>query len=150
MGPTPSEYYLNALEDSRAFIANIAYGKLYTASVGGIVYCYDIQTGNVEWTCEVTDPYSEMLWSNNWWVKPLFITGGKIYVSHTEHSPVDPRPRGAPFVCLDAETCEVIFRVDGAFRTTRWGGRGMIADSIIALMDTYDQRIYAIGKVQAH
>lgn len=100
----------------------------------------------MEWTYEVTDPYSEMLWSNNWWVKPLFITDGKIYVFHTEHSPVDPRPRGAPFVCLDAETGEVIFRVDGAFRTTRWGGRGMIADSIIALMDTYDQRIYAICK----
>ena len=145
-GPTPKEQYLNALEDSSAYVRNIAYGKLYSVSVSGIVYCYDVQTGDVEWTYEVNDPYSEMLWSNNWWVKPLFISDGKIYISHTEHSPVDPRPRGAPFVCLDAITGEVVFRIDGAFRTTRWGGRGIIGDSIIALMDTYDQRVYAIGK----
>jgi hypothetical protein len=27
-----------------------------------------------------------------------------------------------------------------------WGGRAVIGDSIIATMDTYDQRVYAIGK----
>jgi hypothetical protein len=32
------------------------------------------------------------------------------------------------------------------FRETRWGGQGVIGDSIIATMDTYDQRVYAIGK----
>ena len=32
------------------------------------------------------------------------------------------------------------------FRDTRWGGNGIIGDSIIATMDTYDQRVYAIGK----
>jgi hypothetical protein len=145
-GPTPSEHYLNALEDSPSNVRHIAYGKLYTASVGGVVYCYDVLTGDVEWTYQVNDPYSEMLWSNDWWVKPLFITDGKIYVAHTEHSAVDPRPRGAPFVCLDAMTGEEIWRIDGAFRTTRWGGRAIIGDSIIVGMDTYDQQIYAVGK----
>jgi hypothetical protein len=145
-GPTPSEHYLNALEDSPAYVRHIAYGNLYSASIGGYVYCYDVMTGDVEWTYQVTDPYSEMLWSNNWWVKPMFITDGKIYVAHTEHSAVDPRPRGAPFVCIDAMTGEEIWRIDGAFRTTRWGGRAIIGDSIITLMDTYDQQIYAVGK----
>jgi len=32
------------------------------------------------------------------------------------------------------------------FRGTLWGGIGIIGDSIIATMDTYDQRVYAIGK----
>ena len=32
------------------------------------------------------------------------------------------------------------------FRDTRWGGNGVIGDSIIATMDTYDLRVYAIGK----
>jgi hypothetical protein len=32
------------------------------------------------------------------------------------------------------------------YRQTRWGGNAIIGDSIIATMDTYDQRIYAIGK----
>ncbi|MBN2257590.1 MAG: PQQ-like beta-propeller repeat protein, partial [Anaerolineaceae bacterium] len=145
-GPTPSEHYLNALEDSPSNVRHIAYGNFYSASIGGEVYCYDVQTGDLKWTYQVTDPYSEMLWSNNWWVKPMFITDGKIYVAHTEHSAVDPRPRGAPFVCIDAETGEEIWRIDGAFRTTRWGGRAIIGDSIIALMDTYDQQVYAVGK----
>ena len=145
-GPTPSEHYLNALEDSPSNVRHIAYGNFYSASIGGEVYCYDVQTGDLKWTYQVTDPYSEMLWSNNWWVKPMFITDGKIYVAHTEHSAVDPRPRGAPFVCIDAMTGEEIWRIDGAFRTTRWGGRAIIGDSIIALMDTYDQQVYAVGK----
>jgi hypothetical protein len=32
------------------------------------------------------------------------------------------------------------------FRQTRWGGAAIMGDSIIATMDTYDQRIWAIGK----
>jgi hypothetical protein len=32
------------------------------------------------------------------------------------------------------------------FRETRWGGNPVIGDSIIASLDTYDNRVYAIGK----
>ena len=32
------------------------------------------------------------------------------------------------------------------FRQTRWGGRAIIGDSIIATLDTYDQQVYAVGK----
>ena len=91
-------------------------------------------------------PYQEFLFANNFWLKPLFITDGKIYFGHLEHSPVDPRPRGAPMVCLNATSGELIWRADGLFRQTRWGGRAIIGDSVIATMDTYDQRVYAIGK----
>ncbi|MFA5366105.1 MAG: hypothetical protein WC325_13060, partial [Candidatus Bathyarchaeia archaeon] len=55
-------------------------------------------------------------------------------------------PRGAPFICLNATDGSLIWEIDGAFRQTRWGGRAIIGDSIIATMDTYDQRVYAIGK----
>jgi len=145
-GPTPSQYYLDALDDTHAEARAIAYGRLYSASVSGIVYCYNITTGELLWDYPVNDPYQEILWANNWWQKPMFITDGKIYTGHLEHSPIDPRPRGGPFVCLNATTGELIWRADGMFRQTRWGGRAIIGDSIIATMDTYDQRVYAIGK----
>ena len=145
-GPSPSQYYLDALDDTHTASRAIAYGKLYSASLGGIVYCYDIQTGELLWDYAVEDPYQEFLFANNFWLKPLFITDGKIYVGHLEHSPVDPRPRGAPMVCLNATTGDLIWRADGLFRQTRWGGRAIIGDSVIATMDTYDQRVYAIGK----
>jgi outer membrane protein assembly factor BamB len=146
MWSTPSQYYMDAFDDTPADARAIAYGKFYSASVSGIVYCYDIQTGDELWRYEATDPYSEYLFANTWWLKPLFITDGKIYAAHLEHSPIDPRPRGGPFICLNATDGTEIFRINGAFRQTRWGGRGIIGDSIIATMDTYDQRVYAIGK----
>ena len=146
-GPTkPPQYYLDSVEDTPQNARHIAYGKFYSASVGGIAYCYDVKTGERLWTYEAEDLYQEFLFSNDWQLRPLFITDGKIYIGHGEHSAIDPMPRGAPFICLDATTGDEIFRIDGAFRSTRWGGRAIIGDSIIATQDTYDQRVYAIGK----
>jgi hypothetical protein len=125
----------------------IAYGKLYVnPKMHGQIYAFDVQTGDLEWIYEAEDPYNEMLWGNNWPIYPMFITDGKIYLGHSEHSPVDPKPRGAPYICLDAETGEEIWRGDGLFRVTDWGGESVIGDSIIATYDSYDQMIYAIGK----
>jgi outer membrane protein assembly factor BamB len=138
-----SEDYMNVFYATSTAIAE---GKLFSTGASGIVYCYDIQTGDLEWTYDVVDEYSEILWANNWWINTLFITDGKIYLGHEEHSPIDPRPRGAPFLALDIETGEVVFRINGAFRQTHWGAHAIIGDSIIATMNTYDQRIYAIGK----
>jgi len=123
-----------------------AYGKLYEASVGGIVYCYDAKDGELLWTYEATDKYNESYHRENWWLVPLFISDGKIYLGHMVHSPQVPISRGAPFLALDAETGEIVWEINGAFRQTRWGGRAIIGDSIIATYDYYDQQIYAIGK----
>jgi outer membrane protein assembly factor BamB len=121
-------------------------GKLFSVGVSGIVYCYDVTSGDELWTYEITDPYQEILWANNWWGQILFLADGKIYIGHSEHSPLNPLPRGAPFVCLNMTTGEVIFRADGLFRQTHWGGTAIIGDSIIATQDSYDQRVYAVGK----
>jgi len=124
----------------------IAYGKLYEASCGGIVYCYDVKTGDLLWTYEVTDKYNESYHRENWWMIITFISSGKVYLGHMVHSPQVPIARGAPFIALDAETGDLVWEIDGAFRQTRWGGRALIGDSIIATMDVYDQQVYAIGK----
>jgi hypothetical protein len=142
-GPTEPQHYLDQFfGDGRL----IAYGRYISVGIGGIAYCYNITTGERLWTYEASDPYNEFLFGNNWWLEPMFVTDGKIYLGHAEHSPVDPKPRGAPFICLNVTTGEEIWRIDGAFRQTHWGGLAIIGDSIIALQNTYDQRIYAIGK----
>jgi hypothetical protein len=145
-GPTPPQYYLDSIEDVVADVRAIAYDKFYCASVSGIVYCYDVKNGTLLWKYAAEDPYTEILWSNNWWMKLVMITDGKVYVGTTEHSANPPMPRGGPFICLNATTGEVIWRVNGMFRQTRWGGKGLIGDSIIATQDTYNLQIYAIGK----
>jgi len=140
---TDSQYYLDfhvATETA------IVYGKLYSCGVSGIVYCYDLSNGSRLWTYEATDPYQEILWTNYWWAQIIFITDGKLYIGHSEHSVIDPKPRGAPFQCIDAETGELLWRVDGMFRQTHWGGTGVIGDSVFATQDSYDQRVYAVGK----
>ncbi|MCL1965991.1 MAG: hypothetical protein FWF62_02405, partial [Candidatus Bathyarchaeota archaeon] len=124
----------------------IAYGRLYEAGPSGIVYCYNITDGKTLWTYEATDKYTESYIRENWWISPCFISDGKIYVGHREHSTLEPKPRGAPFIALDAYTGEIVWEIFGMFRQTMWGGRAIIGDSIIVTMDSYDQQIYAIGK----
>lgn len=124
----------------------IVYGMLICGTMSGVIQAYDITNGQLVWKYEVRDPYMQTLWSNNWPVGHLIAAGGKIYFANLEHSANQPLPRGGPFIALNATTGEEIFRADGLFRQTVWGGRAVIGDSIIATMDTYDQRIYGIGK----
>ena len=138
-----SEYYLQIYVATSSSIVD---DKLYSTGASGVLYCYDIMTGDKLWEYHAVDPYSEILWANDWWTMILFISDGKIYLGHQEHSPIDPRPRGAPFICLNATTGEEVWRIDGAFRQVHWGGPAVLGDSIIATQDSYDQRAYGIGK----
>ncbi len=94
----------------------------------------------------MTDPYNEPVTGNNWWGWITMIADDKIYVGTLEHSAENPIPRGGPYICLNATSGDEIWRVNGMYRQTRWGGNAIMGDSIIATMDTYDQRIYAVGK----
>ncbi len=123
-----------------------AYGKLYSVGVAGILYAYDLTTGDTAWTYNMTDVYGEPVTGQNWWGWIDLIADGKIYIGTLEHSAENPLPRGAPYIAVNASNGAEIFRVNGMYRQTRWGGNGIIGDSIIATMDTYDQRVYAIGK----
>jgi hypothetical protein len=123
------------------------YGNLYSVGVGGTLYAYDLATGKTVWTYDLTGrPTGEPITGNNWWGWINVIADGKIYIGTLEHSAQMPLPRGAPYICLNATDGSEIFRVNGMFRETRWGGNGVMGDSIIAAMDTYDQRIYGIGQ----
>jgi hypothetical protein len=141
-GPTEPQNYLDFL-GLRTFSA---YGKLFSQGMSGILYCYQAKTGELLWEYFAKDTYNQVLWSNQWHIRPLFFANERIYMGTSEHSTVDPKPRGGPFVCVDVETGKEVFRADGLFRQTDWGGRAIIGDSIIATMDTYDQQVYAIGK----
>ena len=124
----------------------IAYGKFITSGVGGIVYCYDVKTGDLLWKYEAKDKYNESYHGENWWVVPVFITDGKAYFGHFVHSNTVPISRGAPFFALDCETGDLLWEIDGAFRQSQWAGQAIIGDSIIVTPDVYDMQLYAVGK----
>lgn len=143
-GPTEAEHYLQTFGLQSGF----AYGKLFSSGYGGTLYAYDAKTGNRLWDLPINEPYggSEVLWSNNWPMAIMFIADGKIYMANSEHSANQPLPRDGPFMAVNATDGTVIFRIDGAFRQPRWAGQAGIADGIITLFNTYDNRIYSIGK----
>jgi len=152
---TEPQVYADSWSDTSIGLGAMAFGpertiidgKLISASVGGIVYCYDIETGKLLWEYKNTQKYApEYYLTNQWWTVIPFAADGKVYIGHMEHSALEPKPRGAPFFALDIETGDLVWTIEGAFRQTRWGGRAVIGDSIIATMDTYDQMIYGIGK----
>ena len=140
-------YTMGLAATSARAISQIYDGKFYAGSYAGILYCYNATTGKLLWAYTANDPYAVSENFENWPLYPCFVAGGMIYIRHAEHSGYEQAlPRGAPFICLNATTGDVIWRADGLFRGTHWGGYPLIGDSIIATMDTYDQRVYAIGK----
>jgi outer membrane protein assembly factor BamB len=146
-GPTAStDSYLDYLQNVQLTENSIANGVLYGAGVGGIVYAYNLTTGNVIWKYAVTDPYHSTEISNYWWVGIQFIANGMIYLGHGEHSPNQPLPPGAPYICLNATTGDLIWRINGGFQETGWGGNSIIGSSTIATFDQYTDNIYAVGK----
>ncbi len=139
-GPTEKQTMLQVYGMS----GGIAYGKLFSTGYGGILYCYDVKTGELLWEYRAADPYNEVLWSNEWPIFVAFITDGKIYLQSNEHSPTNPLARGSPFLCIDVETGEKVWELP--IWGTSWGGAPIIGDSIIAQFNSYDNRIYSIGK----
>jgi outer membrane protein assembly factor BamB len=145
-GPSEPTATLDYLEGTTLSSHVPAYGNLYTIGVGGTMYCFDIKTGETLWTYDAVDPYTDFLYGNNWWLGIMFITDGKVYMAHGTHAALMPLPRGAPFICLNATSGEEIWRANGLFRQSGWGGHAIIGDSIIALHDTYSQRVFGVGK----
>ena len=139
-GPTEPQAMLQIY----GMTGGIAYGKLFSTGYGGILYCYDVKTGDLLWEYKAADAYNEVLWSNEWPIFVTFITDGKIYLQSNEHSPTNPLARGSPFLCIDIETGERVWELP--IWGTSWGGAPIIGDSIIAQFNSYDNRIYAIGK----
>jgi hypothetical protein len=144
-GPTePQPYQDNWGYSSSNSWDNIVDGRYISGNYGGIVYCRNVTTGETLWTYTIDDPYVENLQGNTWRFRPAFITDGKVYLENTEHNPYDPQHRGTPFLCLDLETGERIFQIP--YRGSEWSSTPIIGDSIIAMYNEYDQRIYAMGK----
>ncbi len=124
----------------------IAYGNLYSAGPAGILYCYDVKTGDLKWKYAAHDPTWESMYGGNYPVRLSNIADGKVYIMSTEHSPNNPMPRNASIWCVDANTGQLVWTAP--FRRTSWEGVPAIADGILVSLNTYDNRIYAFGKGQ--
>ncbi len=141
-GPTESQ---DSWDYSVGTVGNIAYGKLFTFGYSGKVYCHDAVTGSLLWTWNATDLYyGDAKWNGLYVLDIAVIADGKVYVVSGEHSPDDPKERGAPMACIDANTGQELWRIP--FYSPHWSNNLAIADGVIVYENIYDNQIYAIGK----
>ena len=118
---------------------SIAYGKLYSCGMGGILYCYDVKTGELLWTYETGSSGFEVPYGH-WPLSIGAIADGKIYLYSSEHSPTKPFWRGSSLRCVDAETGDELSKI------STWANTPIIADGYLVTLNSYDNQIYCFGK----
>jgi outer membrane protein assembly factor BamB len=129
-----------------------AYGKLYCAGYGGVLYCYDTKTGKLLWSYGNGGPGNS---TNSgiespWGLYPLHIgtiADGKLYCFTGEHSPNVPPYKGARVRCINATDGTEIWTMLSWYAMGSFGqGSAPIADGYMIYQNVYDNRIYCVGK----
>jgi hypothetical protein len=132
-----------------------AFDRLYTGAYAGITYCYDMKTGEVIWTQGNGDTpdnstYSGFEVPGHY---PTFVNAigghdlsdGVVYTITTEHTFETPIYKGATTRAFNASDGTEIYQLNAA--TGEFGaGSFAIADSNTVLFNSYDQRIYTLGR----
>ena len=140
------------MEDYAYFRTNthVAYGKIYSASYGGVLYCYDSKSGDLLWTYgnggEGNSTFSGL--ATAWGRYPVFvdvIADDKVYLATTEHSPGSPFYKDTKYRCVNATDGTEIWTLMG------WGtgmdpGCDVVADGFFVFLNCYDMQVYAVGK----
>jgi len=145
-GPTiPAEQYDYFRSTTRA-----AYGNIYFAGYGGVLYCIDIKTGEKLWSYgnggEGNSTSSGLYTA--WGVYPIFmpvIADGKIYLATTEHSPGSPYYKNVKYRAVNATTGEEIWTLMG-WGTGMDANYDIAADGFFVFANMYDMQIYTVGK----
>ncbi len=156
-GPTESQtafdYYGNT---GISYVQGVmADGKMYSSQYGGILYCYDLATGHLEWTYgtggEGNSTFSGFYTAYNHY--PTFIAAvgnGVVYLITSEHTATNPIYKGALARAVNATTGEEIWTISdytsylaGPFSSP---GSFAIADGYATFFNGYDNQIYSVGR----
>ena len=137
-GPTASEA-ANNMYTAGSAMSSVAYGNLYHAGFGGVLYCYDMTTGKLKWAYTATGINQESPYGNY----PLSlgaIADGKVYMfSHLGYVQ-QPLWRGCALRCVDAYTGKELWKI------YHWGLGLSVADGLLVSADQYNNMIDCFGK----
>jgi outer membrane protein assembly factor BamB len=142
-GPTESQtaWDMYSFRGGTTYGKPIAYGKLLSHGQGGILYAYNVKTGELLWTFEAKSIGFESP-TPNFQTALSAIADGKIYLTSRWTHLGDPVVRGAQLYCINIENGEELWSI------THWGNGPAIADGYLVDLDSYDNRIYCFGKGQ--
>ncbi len=151
-GPTPSQtafdYYGNpALPYINGVTDN---GKLYSVQFGGILYTYDLKTGNLLWTYGNggVGNSTNAGFSNAYGVYPTFINAvgnGVLYTVTTEHTVTTPIFKGALSRAINETDGTEIWTLNsyvGEFFAMSYA----MADGYSTWFNGYSNQIYVVGR----
>ena len=143
----PTEPMVNPLAYYDQTSAICAYGKLYTWTFGGEVYCFDMTTGAKIWNWSTGDTGANTPYG----VNPLWIIGnyeatvadGMIYVE-TGHDYGPPLFSGAKIYALNATTGELVWDI----LNFASGSSLPVTYGYMLSFNAYDNSIYCFGRGQ--
>jgi hypothetical protein len=148
-GPTESQADLDYYGYFYPGITGVpAYGKLYSTGMAGIVYCYDLATGNLLWTYgnggsgnntnsgfQVPGPYPTFIYA---------VCNGIVYTMTTEHTVETPIYKGALVRAVNATDGSEVWTL------SNYNGGGTsacaVADGFATFFNGYDNQIYVVGR----
>jgi outer membrane protein assembly factor BamB len=141
----PTQAFVNPLAYYDQTSAVCAYGKLYTWTFGGEVYCFDMSTGAKVWNWSTGDTGANTPYG----VNPLWIIGnyeatvadGMFYVE-TGHDYGPPLFSGAKIYALNATTGELVWDI----LNFASGSSLPITYGYMLSFNGYDNQIYCYGK----
>jgi outer membrane protein assembly factor BamB len=143
-GPTDS---MGAFDYYGIVPSVVAYGKLYSSSYSGILYCYNDLTGKLEFTYGNGDEGNSTFGGLNifYGYYPTYITSianGIVYTATWEHTIPNPIYKGATFRAINATDGTEIWTLSGYSSESR----GIIADGYMTAINGIDNNIYCVGR----
>ena len=144
----PLNYYGSP---SQGVIAGqVAYGHIYSGSIGGIIYCYDDTTGKVLWTYGNGGAGNSTNSDFNWPYGNIptcvaAIGNGVVYLWTTEHTWTTPIYKGGLARAINATTGQEIWTISSV--TMNFGETSYaMADGFNTWFNGYDNQIYTVGR----
>jgi outer membrane protein assembly factor BamB len=120
----------------------VAYGNLYVLSADGHVYCFDTETGQINWSFYSGDSFGETPYDTWAFSSNPVVADGKIYVSTMDPTPVEPKPIGNRLFCLNATSGEEIWKIDFA------GGLKAVGEGSLLATNEYNGILYCFGRAR--
>jgi len=137
--------------DTMRSVTLAAYGNLYRSGFDGILYCYDMKSGDLLWTYgnggEGNSTNAGL--GTAWGHYPIFvdvIADGKVYLGTTEHSPGSPFYKGTQYRCINATDGTEIWTLTGWGTGMYVGQYDIVADGFFVFLNCYDMQVYCVGK----
>jgi hypothetical protein len=122
---------------------------LYSSSFGGVLYAYNMTTGNMEWTYgNGGEGNTTRSLSTPYGAYPTFINAvgnGVIYLVTTEHTATNPIYKGALARAVNATTGQEIWTLS-SYTSEFVSMSYAIADGYATWFNSYDNQIYSVGR----